>query len=713
MANYMRVIAGARSTYALACYEGGYIGINYNINTDLKIQLTKSSKEFNDFFITEYLDVNKLKKKKAAELATWTVWFLFNHLQKNDIILTPDGKGNYYVGEIVDDYYFVKDDPLPHQRRVKWSENVIKKYSFSEAFRNSVGAGNTVIDLNKYTSEIEMVLKKGSVPSQNEYKSIVGSIKLNQKYKQLNENFELSDLYPINYFVGTNGSGKSSLIELLYSFFNQDITKNSNAAIFSQYNLGSEIENVVIEYDSVKKINLSVISPSLSIDPDIFINTELSRDESKIIGKYHINRSVPENSFNSYTKELIHSRFYSTDLFPILRKNNIEQGQQLNSNIERRVKTLFKTWKNQANYSFDGYIIEDNPDFENKVADKDDYSHYKFNTFASGLQHLYKIGYFIFDILLRNEDMSDFIICIEEPEHCLHPNLQKQIPHFLEFINKNVTKIFNKPGKEVRIQFFVTTHSPFIISGAANCNVKKSENHKVYIIQDGNTANYRNEVGNKDNFTLGSTGYIHDKIILTSSNLLGMGFDDFTSRSKSVIPKTNLIIFCEGGNSDKSFKDEDIYNYLIRTFLIKSQEVSLKFVSCGSCGDVIKTYELLSNAINYTSNTLECGYILDGDNHVGDKGCLRSYSIENYLYHPVVLNSILLDFPDLSETIRARIEQISSEYRLNKDFMNIDLKKDKHYQFFNSFDNIDMFLHTLSKQDDLVIEITEQIYYTL
>jgi len=64
---------------------------------------------------------------------------------------------------------------------------------------------------------------------------------------------------------------------------------------------------------------------------------------------------------------------------------------------------------------------------------------------------------FLFNFILRLEAFYKIKhILIEEPETNLHPTFQKLLP-----------QLFQELSKELKIQFLNSTHSPFIISAAA------------------------------------------------------------------------------------------------------------------------------------------------------------------------------------------------------------------------------------------------------
>ena len=76
---------------------------------------------------------------------------------------------------------------------------------------------------------------------------------------------------------------------------------------------------------------------------------------------------------------------------------------------------------------------------------------------------------------IKSGQNSLTLVLIEEPETNLHPNLQKQIPKLINDLYENLTKEDAK-----KIFFFISTHSPFIISSAANY-----VNQTVFPLKDG------------------------------------------------------------------------------------------------------------------------------------------------------------------------------------------------------------------------------------
>ena len=106
MKRYVRVMLGAKSMYAKECYEGEFIGADYDIRMDLTNELPENWRDFNAKFRPVWLQANQGKSKVAAGLACGMLWTISKGIKKGDIVLCPDGDGSYYVGEVKSDRLF-------------------------------------------------------------------------------------------------------------------------------------------------------------------------------------------------------------------------------------------------------------------------------------------------------------------------------------------------------------------------------------------------------------------------------------------------------------------------------------------------------------------------------------------------------------------------------------------------------------------------------
>ncbi len=151
------------------------------------------------------------------------------------------------------------------------------------------------------------------------------------------------------------------------------------------------------------------------------------------------------------------------------------------------------------------------------------------NQLSSGQQKILSLINQIFMRLFYSDPLKLIIILVDEPESNLHPEFQKKIP----FVIKEILEV---DFEEVRAQFFIATHSPFIISAAA----QYPETQKVYLIEDGQTVDLEGNLGQ------GQNGYSGGECLLAVNKMLGANFQDLGM-------PTNYILVEE--SSKKTFLD--------------------------------------------------------------------------------------------------------------------------------------------------------------
>lgn len=166
MKTYYRVMLGQKSKYAEACFAGNFIGADYGIAEDLTGKLPDAWREFNATYIPVYLASHPDKTKIAAGLACGTVWTIAKGILKGDIVLCPNGEGQYRAGEIAGDYYYAPEQFLPHRRPVVWLPQVIDRSSMSEGLKNTTGSIGTLVKLSRadLADEIDKLLGSEAPP---------------------------------------------------------------------------------------------------------------------------------------------------------------------------------------------------------------------------------------------------------------------------------------------------------------------------------------------------------------------------------------------------------------------------------------------------------------------------------------------------------------------------------------------------------------------
>lgn len=164
MKKYNRVMLGPKSVYAEQCYKEGFIGADFDIRQDLSNDLPENWRDFNKKFIPVWLKAYPEKSKVAAGLACGMLWTISKGLKKGDIIISPDGTGRYYVGEITGDYQYVENGILPHRREMNWYSVTIDRSEMSLELQRSTGSIGTCSDISGYAEEIESLI--GVIPRQ-------------------------------------------------------------------------------------------------------------------------------------------------------------------------------------------------------------------------------------------------------------------------------------------------------------------------------------------------------------------------------------------------------------------------------------------------------------------------------------------------------------------------------------------------------------------
>lgn len=165
MKSYYRLMLGRQSAHAAECFAGGFIGVDYEIEQDLTGKLPDEWREFNKEFIPVYLSNHPGKTRIGAGLACGAVWTVAKGIRRGDVVISPDGSGTYYVGEVISDYSYAPGQILPHRRAVRWLPVQIARSAMSEALQNSTGSIGTVSDITIYAKEIESFLAEVAVPN--------------------------------------------------------------------------------------------------------------------------------------------------------------------------------------------------------------------------------------------------------------------------------------------------------------------------------------------------------------------------------------------------------------------------------------------------------------------------------------------------------------------------------------------------------------------
>ncbi|MBL9076365.1 MAG: DUF1016 family protein [Planctomycetes bacterium] len=158
MKQYFRIMLGKKSAHAAECFEGGFVGADFGIDQDLTQHLPEDWRSFNKQWVPAYLARFPDKTRIGAGLACGMLWTICRGVRPGDVVLAPDGSGNYRVGEVDGEYYFAPGQVLPHRRKVHWNGTVVPRSAMSDALRRSTGSIGTACDVSRHRDEIESLL---------------------------------------------------------------------------------------------------------------------------------------------------------------------------------------------------------------------------------------------------------------------------------------------------------------------------------------------------------------------------------------------------------------------------------------------------------------------------------------------------------------------------------------------------------------------------
>ncbi len=150
---FYKVMLGAGSREANNCRADGYLGTDYDVREDLTGQLPDNWREFSSVWLPRLLPIHGTKI--SAGLGAGNLWTVSKGISIGDIVLSPTGIQNELMaGEVTGDYHYVPEGPLHHRRLVRWFPGTIRRDELSSELRSSLGAGGTVVRLDRHGPEI-------------------------------------------------------------------------------------------------------------------------------------------------------------------------------------------------------------------------------------------------------------------------------------------------------------------------------------------------------------------------------------------------------------------------------------------------------------------------------------------------------------------------------------------------------------------------------
>lgn len=160
--DYYKIMLGKKSMYADECLKEGFIGADFDIHEDLTSKLPEDWRDFNRKYIPIFLKENPGKSKIAAGLACGMLWTICKGIDIGDIVLCPNGRGSFMVGEVISDYYYKPGEILFHRRNVKWLPVSIKRSDVSPELSRSTSSSGTSALISQHSVEIDKFISGGT-----------------------------------------------------------------------------------------------------------------------------------------------------------------------------------------------------------------------------------------------------------------------------------------------------------------------------------------------------------------------------------------------------------------------------------------------------------------------------------------------------------------------------------------------------------------------
>lgn len=290
-------------------------------------------------------------------------------------------------------------------------------------------------------------------------------------------NAKAENLGQINLFIGANSTGKTFLLKALYSMIRaqEEFGRGDDPRVFDEVLAEKLYWTFQTDKlgDLVKKGEGNRLKATVTMDDNCSLALDFGQDTTKKITPIlnNLNKRdansifLPPKEVLSLSKVILKSAlqdrafgFDATYVDLVLALQNPTQ-------MGRNYKSFMKS-RQKLEAMFQGKIEFDAQN--EKWIYKQGKSKYSVNATAEGIK---KIA--ILDILLGNRYLSpQSVIFIDEPESALHPSA---ISEFLEIV-----ELLSEQG----IQFFITTHSYFVVKKLYLIAIKKQNAMPVLLADD-------------------------------------------------------------------------------------------------------------------------------------------------------------------------------------------------------------------------------------
>lgn len=274
-------------------------------------------------------------------------------------------------------------------------------------------------------------------------------------------------------FIGSNGTGKTTLLEVIKDFFENKFIQNLNVECDMYFNdtekkaINNSVANswsvfeVLANFKNEKKdsFNYSLIN-SLEVLPKIIYlpaRTDFENVQTRtntLLKEYNFINIVDTNEFRDIPSYITTRRNYLSNT------NDNMTMKEINENLSNEINNIFKIL--DLNVKFIGLSKDEKgtPIFTNSSD-----AEFDINGLSSGEKQI-----FLRTLSIKMLEPVNSIILIDEPEISLHPKWQQRI-----------VEVYKKIGKNNQI--IIATHSPHILGSVDKDSIfLLTKDEKGYII---------------------------------------------------------------------------------------------------------------------------------------------------------------------------------------------------------------------------------------
>lgn len=369
------------------------------------------------------------------------------------------------------------------------------------------------------------------------------------------KNIKFDDLSHINYLVGPNGSGKSSILQCIqyiragYLRFGQkgdliiDCLNSKNAlqiASLFETNFCLEITQGIVK-NRLDKYEEDIVKLIVKGKPQVESGKLIfkSPDTIDTTGSH---KDFGGFFFENYTTIYLdtHNTSFDSDIIyksPKLQYENTLSQEYISLTGNARTKVELQN------------ALPDIKNLMEEIFNQQFKEHFLIEELSAGLRLLALIKSYI----QKHIDKPSLMLFIEEPETSLHPGVQKNFPLMLEKL------IEEELGKDKsKLQIFVTTHSPFIISGIDIPDIKPLKipyfendkevesihTQKVYLLEKGGNKQTKDQNNNENS---GFQGYKGFESMLALNSLLGYDSTDMGyPENFCIVEEPSICVILDG-----------------------------------------------------------------------------------------------------------------------------------------------------------------------